>query len=161
MFDVSVVLDLDVLTAVQEKARQARPRMRRELGIIARGQTAQLIIRELSTEPGKPRYPIRWKSQRQRRFVMALLRRIGQADTGYVRTHRLSRGWTIVLDDITASTGVFRVVNKAPETRYVQGDDAQPYHLDSGWPQAAPIIRKYEDALQSEVISAWYRVVRI
>jgi hypothetical protein len=161
MFDVSVVLDLDVLAAVQETARQARPRMRRGLGVIARGKTAQLIIRELSTEPGKPRYPIRWKSQRQRRFVMAMLRRIGQADTGYIRTHRLSQGWTIVLDDITASTGVFRIVNNNRAVPYVQGDFAQPYHLDTGWPQAAPVIRKYEDQLQSEVIDVWHRVVSL
>lgn len=159
MYSVSVVLDLDVLQAVQDKARQARPRMRRELGIIARGAIAEDLIRELSAEPGRPKYPIRWKSERQRRAYFAT-RGFGHG-IPYVRTHKLSQGWRVVLDDITASTGVFRIENSAPETRYVQGDDAQPYHLDTGWVQSAPVIRKHEDKFQDAVISTWYKVVSL
>lgn len=159
MYSVSAILDLDVLDAVQETAKIARPRMRRELGIIARGPIAQNLIKELSTEPGRPKYPIRWKSDRQRRAFFAT-NGFGHG-IPYVRTHKLSRGWRVVLDDITASTGVFRVENSQPYTRYVQGDDQQPFHIDTGWPFAAPIIRKYEDQLQDVVIDTWYRVVRL
>jgi hypothetical protein len=163
MFDVSVVLDLDVLQAVQETARQARPRMRRELGVIARGPIAEDAIRELSAEPGPVRYAkngrLRWKSERQRRAFFAT-NGFGRG-IPYQRTHKLSQGWRVVLDDITASTGVFRIQNAQRYTRYVQGDDAQPYHLDTGWPQAAPIIRKYEDAFQDAVIDVWHKVVSL
>lgn len=157
MYSVSVILDLDVLQAVQVTARTARPRMRRQLGIIARGAIAEQITRELSAEPGAVKRPLRWKSERQRRAYFAT-RGFGHG-IPYVRTHKLSQGWRVVLDDITVSTGVFRVENSQRYTRYVQGDDAQPFHLDTGWVQAAPVIRKYEDAFQSAVVDAWYKVV--
>jgi hypothetical protein len=159
MYSVSVILDLDVLQAVQDTARTARPRMRRELGIIARGAIAEDLIRELSIEPGRPKYPIRWKSERQRRAYFAT-NGFGNG-IPYQRSHKLSQGWRVVLDDITNSTGVFRVENSQRYTRYVQGDDAQPFHLDTGWVQSAPVIRKYEDKFQDAVIDVWHKVVSL
>ncbi len=159
MIYVKVIPDADVLNAVREAARQAPARMRREAGKIARGKTAQRLIVELSQEPGKPRYPIRWKSARQRRKVMAMLRESGNLP--YVRTHKIAQGWWVVLENLADGEGVFGVVNTAPGVEFVQGDYAQPFHLDTGWVQAAPVIVQYEDALQDELINAWYRVVSL
>lgn len=159
MIYVKVIPDIDVLDAVRDAARQAPRRMRREAGIIARGPTAQRLIVELSQEPGAPRYPLRWKSAKQRRKVMAMLRERGQIP--YMRTHKISQGWRVVLERLSDGEGVFGVVNTAPGVAFVQGDYAQPYHLDTGWVQAAPIIVSYEDALQDELINAWYRVVSL
>lgn len=159
MIYVKVIPDTDVLDAVRESARQAPARMRRAAGLIARGKTAQRLIVELSQEPGAPRYPLRWKSARQRRKVMAMLREAGNLP--YVRTHKIAQGWRVVLERLSDGEGVFGVVNTAPGVEFVEGDYAQPYHLDTGWPQAAPIITRYADDLQDELINAWYRVVSL
>lgn len=156
MSKYSMVFEQDILDAVRAGAKDAPRKMRRELGKIARGPTAQALIRALATEPGRPRYPLRWKSARQRRYVMAMLRRAGNIP--YRRTHRLAQGWRVVLDSIQEGYGVFRVENNDRAVQFVQGDYAQPYHLDTGWPQAAPMIRAYDERFTSEVIDAWWRV---
>lgn len=153
----NVFLEDDVRKAVAERAKQFRARWRRGLGAISRGTRAQSLIRELSTEPGSPKYPIRWKSQRQRRKVMAMLRRRGEIP--YIRKHTLSRGWRIVLETAgqNEAEGIFSVENDAPETRWVQGADQQPYHIDTGWPAAEPLIREFSPLFESDVIDLWYK----
>ncbi len=80
---------LDDLQALAQKAP--------ELLIPATAQVAQYvqqqIISDLRAEPGPPRYPIRWKSERQRRYVMAKLRR--ENNLPYRRTHALSHFSTL------------------------------------------------------------------
>ncbi len=159
MIKVRTVTDFDVLDAVRETAKAAPARMRRKLGAIARGPRAQRLIIRLSTEPGRPRYPLRWKSAKQRRYVMARLRETGNLP--YVRTHGLARGWAVTLDSIQEGAGAFIVSNPSRAAEYVQGDFAQPYHLDSGWPQAAPIIQEFAAGFESDVIDAWYEVTTL
>jgi hypothetical protein len=131
--------------------------MRASIGQVARGPVAGAMLRELSAEPGRPRYPLRWKSAKQRRFVMAKLRR--ERNLPYRRSHRAARGWICVRDDIQEGVGLIRVENKTRYVEFVQGDSAQPMHLDTGWPQAALIIRRYEPKFEDEIIKVWYKVV--
>jgi hypothetical protein len=155
MISATVQLDLDVLNAVSEDARAAPARMRREMGLVARGATAQVIIVELSREPGKPIYPLLWTSQRQRKFVMAKLRREGNIP--YTRTHHQSQGWRVVLGSLTGEFGgVILVENDAPGSQFVQGEWQQRYL--NQWPLARLVIRAHEEELQDEAIAAWYRV---
>lgn len=156
MISVTTLLDTDVLDAVRETARESRAAMRRELGKLARGSLANALLRELSREPGRPNYPLRWKSKRQRRYVMALLRETNNLP--YRRTHRLAQGWRVVLDDLVEGAGVIRVENDSRIAPYVQGDFAQPYHLDTGWPQMAPLVSRYSAAFQDATIDAWLRI---
>ncbi len=87
---------------------------------------------------------------------MAKLREEGNLP--YTRTHKLSKGWKadVVLTD---AGGTFSISNAAPETVYVQGDLAQPFHLDTGWPQAAPIITKYAALLEDVLIDSWFTII--
>lgn len=153
----NVFIEQDVRQAVAERAKSFPKRWRRGLGLIARGARAQSLIRALSTEPGRPKYPIRWKSQRQRRYVMMLLERRGELP--YIRKHTLSRGWQFLLESAgqDADKGIFLIKNDAPETRYVQGADQQPYHIDTGWPAAEPLIREASPGFESDVIDLWYK----
>lgn len=152
MFMATVQLDTDVLDAVRDDALTAPARMRREMGIVARGRTAQLIVTELSTEPGPPNHPINWTSEKQRRFVMAKLK--GRA---YVRSHRQSRGWTSVLNTLSGDDGgVILIVNTSPYSQFVQGESQQGFL--SKWPLARLVIRNHQEELQDEVIDAWYKV---
>ncbi len=159
MIRVRTVTDTDVLDAIRETAKQAPAMMRRKLGAIARGPRAQRLIVRLSTEPGRPRYPLRWKSAKQRRYVMAKLRESGSLP--YERTHAIARGWSVTLDSIQEGRGAFIVSNPARGAEYVQGDFAQPFHLDTGWVQAAPVIQEFAAGFESDVIDAWYEVTTL
>ncbi len=159
MIRVRTVTDFDVLDAVRETAKQAPARMRRKLDAIARGPRAQRLIIRLSSEPGRPRYPLRWKSAKQRRYVMAKLREAGNLP--YERSHAISRGWVFLLDSIQEGQGSFIAQNPARGVEYVQGDYAQMMHIDTGWPQAAPIIQEFAAGFESDVIDAWYEVTTL
>ena len=103
-------------------------------------------------------YPIRWKTERQRRAFFAT--------QGFGRGIPASRaqppvvleGWTLDIEgdgfDMEASLG-----NDVPWARYVQGDDAQPFHLDTGYVQAAPVFVEYEEATVDALINTWYALV--
>lgn len=151
MIKADVRADLDVLEAIALAAQTAPRRMNKEFKRVTK-RTRQQLLLALREQPGKPHYPLRWKSAKQRRYVMAKLRR--EHNLPYQRTGALSAGWTTRILDKTDGA-VFEVVNNVGYARYVQGDDTQPYHLDTGWPQAAPLVTKYRDILIDQLIDAW------
>lgn len=157
MFSAFIVFDDDVLKAVHDDALTSPARMRRQMGIVARGPEAQAMIVALSQEPDKPDEPIQWTSPRQRRFVMAKLRR--QGNLPYKRNHRQSQGWRVVLLSLGEDSGTIGVQNSSPITRYVQGDDQQGFLHK--WPLARTVIRAHQEPLQNATINAWYRVVGV
>ena len=158
MYRATLQVETDVLQAVAETARDATRKMRRAAGIVARGASAQALIADLSKEPEPPEYPIRWASDRQRKAVMAKLRRAD--DLPFQRKHRLSRGWRMVLSSLLGDNGgVFTAENSAPEADFVQGERQQRYL--SKWPLARLVIRQHEAPMEDELINAWYGVVRV
>jgi hypothetical protein len=155
MIRIETVVDSDIIKAYRDLARDM-PKVTQKAfkGIVQRYSTK--MLKELSTEPGKPRYPLRWKSARQRRYVMAKLRREGNLP--YQRTHKLARGWRVDTK-ATGNEGYMRVYNDVPSAVFVQGDFAQPMHLDTGWPQAAEVFVKYEELMVDDLIQTWYALV--
>jgi hypothetical protein len=112
----------------------------------------------LSTEPGKPRYPIRWTSERQRRFVMAKLRR--QGNLPYRRTGQYAQGWQWQ-SKTTQDGGLFTVFNPAqtargePLEQYVQGFRQQGFHKDTGWIPTQPTINQAQEEVELTLIVGW------
>jgi hypothetical protein len=104
-------------------------------------------------EPDAPKYPLRWKSKKQRNYVMAMLTE--EDNLPYARTHSLSQAWEM---DISTRQdgGSITVYNDNPAADYVQGDYAQPFHLDTGWPQAAPIFVEMEEELNEGLVEDFY-----
>lgn len=159
MYKVTVQVDVDVLIAIREAAEQSRQAMRREAGKVARGATAQKIIVALAREPGPAKHPVLWESARQRRYVIAKLRREGNLP--YRRSHRMAQGWRVVLEELSGDQGGFiSIQNSARGAEYVSGELQSRQHAATGWPLARLVIRENEAALQDELISAWYRVVK-
>lgn len=82
--------------------------------------------------PGGPRYPLRWKSDRQRKFVMAKLKREGNLPYRRRASGGLGGGWTSKttrrFDGVQGVLG-----NNAPHAIFVQGERQQPFHTDTGW----------------------------
>lgn len=148
-------IDDDILRAYQQKLNNAPNLLQRAY----RGEVQRITnkaLRELKAQPGPPRYPIRWKTARQRRAFFAT-DGFGRGIPTQ-RTGALSRGWQV---DYTQSglSGQVEIYNDADHARYVQGDDAQPFHLDTGWPQAAPIMVRTQDELTDALINTWFAIV--
>lgn len=86
--------------------------------------------------PGRVSYPIRWTSEKQRRYVMAKLRREGNLP--YRRTGNLAEQWSgsqvgnqviIANEARDSSTGEFYA-------QFVIGDFQQRFHRNTGWRQS-------------------------
>lgn len=79
--------------------------------------TAMTEVRKLLKTPGKkPTYPINWDSDRQRRYVLAMLRAANNLP--YRRTDNLPSGWTIE----RAGENGYKLFNPASAAVYVYGN---------------------------------------
>lgn len=155
MYSVTLSVDADIIEAIDHAARDAPKLMQTAYERATRRLRSQLRD-ELAEQPGKPRYPLRWKSDRQRRYVMAMLRR--ENNLPYRRTGRLGKGWKVTIIG-QGSGGLLQIENEVPYARFVQGDDAQPFHLDTGWPQAAELVVKYRDLAEERLIQTFFTIV--
>lgn len=90
-----------------------------------------LVKKEISREPGPVHKPIQWASEKQRRYVMAMVRKYGPWTR---ETHPLSqklRGSWEVTDESDYRVRVHNPVSYGP---WVQSADLQqPMHANTGW----------------------------
>jgi len=122
-------------------------------------------LQRLQVEPGKPKYPIRWTSERQRKAFFAT--------DGFGRgiptrrTHALSQGWRVFVDIeqvnrieaftadlltfLTRIVGGTPPIARAPDViiqvdnpvhyeQYVTGIHQQGFHQDTGWYYTPTVI---------------------
>lgn len=126
---------------------------------------AKDMRRDLKAAPPRPKYPIQWTSERQRRYVMALLRRTNNLP--YRRTGALVRGWhTDYRIDVRG--GLFTFSNKTAYAGYVQGpygSKARPgeprqqrFHRLSGWPSAPDVAARYRPIARQRLRETWVTV---
>ncbi len=157
MISIEAQIPLDILDAIDD-AYERSPGI---MAIIVKRRSAKVkkaMLAELRNEPPvltEANYPLDWQSDRQRRYVMAMLRE--DNNLPYGRTHELAKAWDILIA-VDNGQGVFTVINNDPAAEFVQGDRAQRMHLANGWPQAAPIIVKYEDILADQLIDEYFLV---
>lgn len=149
-----LTIDDDVIQAYQTLFQKLPQLSRRAF----RGEVQRLsspMLDALTATPGKPSYPIRWKSDRQRRAFFAT-NGFGKGIPTQ-RSGKLQEGWVVDFEGSDFEDTV-EVRNNTPYARYVQGDDAQPFHLDTGWPQAAPIVSDFADDLEDALINTWFAI---
>lgn len=112
------------------------------------------ILERLRQEPGKPRYPLRWASAKQRRYVMWLLRSTNNLP--YERTHQLSQGWEVsVTFNQKNNGGTVTLSNPADAAQYVYGPAQQPYHSDTGWPLMRDVAADEANAFEEDLASGY------
>jgi hypothetical protein len=154
MHAISITVNDAPLTAIVENTATAARRMavafKRDLAPVGERMRAVLI-----DEPPVWKGKRRWKSDAQRKAVMAKLRKAGNLP--YQRTHRLVKSWRIVLT-ADETGGVFGATNATPYARYVQGLDQQPMHLDSGWARIDTTAEAYRQPALDATAGAWHRV---
>jgi hypothetical protein len=150
MFEQTVSQDVDVLALIQRELENARPKVRRLMFRVATGPAVLKTLRGLMVEPGKPTYPIRWQSEKQRRYVMAKLTR--EKNLPYMRTHRLAQGWTAVVGEGMT----IQFVNRDKSALFVQGKYQQIMHKGR-WPYAPSAIEAATPAITAETRDRWFR----
>ena len=101
------------------------------------------LAKEKYKAPSKPNYPLRWKSDKQRKYVMARLRK--EDNLPYQRTNKLVEMWdysrkgqyqaTIFNDAKDPLTGRFY----AP---FVISTWQQPFHADTGWQKRSASVER-------------------
>lgn len=155
MISLSITVDDDIIVAYQELFRDLPKLSQRAF----RGEITRVtrpMLDELTATPGPPQYPIRWKSERQRRAFFA--------SNGFGRgipTQRsgaLQEAWSVEVVGGQFDMDVL-VDNDLPYAQYVQGDDQQPFHADTGWPLAAPIVDRYSELVGDALINTWFSIV--
>lgn len=114
------------------------------------------LQRTLMIEPGAPKYPLRWKSEKQRRYVMAKLRR--ENNLPYKRTGQLAASW-LVWTTSDRNSGVVGIENAASAARWVYTDDQQPFHQDTGWPRMEPVVDEYSGRAALLLLDGWERAI--
>lgn len=114
------------------------------------------VLQDIRNAPARPKYPIEWQSERQRRAFFAT-KGFGKG-IPYQRTGKLQNSWE-VQKNFTPSEGSLDLANNDPKSIYVQGDVVQRMHLASGWPQAVDVVDTYQVTFQKMTVSVWDDVV--
>lgn len=120
-----------------------------------RGKLANAALRKITRVPGAPVYPIRWKSQRQRKAFFAS-KGFGRGIPTR-RNYELLRGWHIELVR-TPYGGMISLENPVPYMIFVQGDAAQPFHLDTGWVQKSDVMDDFYKEVAVDLHTSWREV---
>lgn len=158
MYSQQVDVDTDILDALNLAARQSP----RAVNTLVQRSIQPMIERRIYTRitfiPGRPKYPLRWASARQRRFVMAKLQR--EDNLPYQRTGRTAAAWeiTAVFGD---GSGTIQAENPLSHARYVYGPPQQPYHEDTGWPNADVELLKISEEAADMLIDGWFSIIDV
>jgi hypothetical protein len=155
MLSATLVRARSALTDIQKKLA----RLAGDASVFLRKQkleaVAKRIEEDLQKPAPKPRYPLKWKSEKQRRYVMALLRRTNNLP--YQRTGELAKGWRVNV--VTAREGgVILAVNNTSYAQFVMGDWKQP--MFPQWRASADVLQPYRDELKTAVVQDWYDFLR-
>lgn len=152
--------DTDVIDAIVEDFQRAPIHFNTGVNVILPRYVAR-AERELTPYPGKPHYPLRWKSARQRRAYFAS-RGFGRG-IPYQRTRGLQRAWKVGYRPLRAdgSGGEIVIRNEDPKAPFVIGAEQQPFHADTGWIRVdqSPQVDQMQLDLTNDLIDLWGSVV--
>lgn len=164
---ITIEVDTDVADVVAKD-------MRRKGGkffSLYRGRIRKLAeqtVAELAQPAPPVRYPIQWKTERQRRAFFAT-NGFGRGIPTQ-RTGALGRGWKYILTG-DVREGLFTVYNDATSRsvltgelvfyeKFVQGIYQQPFHKNTGWRLSQDILADALVKAEDLLINTWYEVNR-
>lgn len=143
--------DTEALILTDQRVRASPKLMERAL---KRQQTRlrTRALRIVRVVPGKPHYPLRWASQKQRRKVMAMLRE--QNNLPYQRTGALEAAWEAMFS-FTEDGGAFILENTSPAAVFVIGERQQLFHADTGWIYAPSVVDEIAAFVVTAYVETW------
>lgn len=108
-------------------------------------KAVNLVQAHVATYPPASRKPMVWASERQRRYVMAMIRR-GRIQVPYRRTGTLGRRWTTEV--VTEGADVVgKVGNNTVYGPYVMGREQQAAYHSGTWPIAVEVAAVQRPAI--------------
>jgi hypothetical protein len=138
-------MQLSVQVKGAQLKRQGLENLRREIPIIGKARIYEVLMRakrRLMNPAPPPHYPIQWKSEKQRRYVMALLRKMGGGP--YVRKGGYELGWQVITSQTAGNVKAgYTLVNKWGAAQFVGGNAygqfQQPFHAGR-WPVMRTVV---------------------
>jgi hypothetical protein len=116
------------------------------------GRIRSYAKRVLRVKPGKPKYPIRWTSERQRRAFFA--------SNGFgrgiptKRTDAMINAWDVRFK-ATTTGGQLTLVNDTDYAGFVVGDNQQGFHKDTGWYQVEDKVQQINTFAADTLEQTW------
>ena len=120
----------------------------------------ETLLERLQTEPGPPRYPLKWRSEKQRRFVMAKLRR--ENNLPYQRTGDLVAGWSIEAEFTPDGGGVTLNHTWDKVGFVVDGpitDTSVKQPMFPHWYDVNALVAEAQGAAEDDLAQAWFAVL--
>lgn len=105
----------------------------------------------------KPSYPLVWRSPRQRRFVMAKLRREGNLP--YRRSGEFQKAWKVVAVR-ERGTSLITVSNDSGITEYLAGSSADRQPMFPHWYHYEDVLLEAEEIATDMAINGWFDIVQ-
>lgn len=148
----NLTLDKDVLKFLQEKLKTASKRINFYVSRSLVQNSRKRILRRLRKAPSpntQADYPLKWRSERQRKFVMAKLRR--ENNLPYRRTGAMVAAW-----DVRGSSGggnpSLEVFNDSPQIDFVTGSGDVRQPMFERWYEYQDILLEEEAKLTDTAI---------
>lgn len=121
-------------------------------------QLASRALTRLHTIPGKPVYPLRWRSRRQQQAYFAS----NGFGGGIPHQRRGTIAEAFGAEFIpTESGGIVALTNPYEEARFIHGPDTQPFHLDTGWVQIDDITEDFFREAEDVAVAVFYEDIDI
>ena len=118
-----------------------------------KGRLANKALRQITREPGPPIYPLRWASARQRRAFFAT-QGFGKGIPTR-RTGALLDSWQVTYTP-DRNGGVIALENPVAYMPYVQGEQAQPFHRDTGYVQVDDVVDDFYKEVDAVVVETYF-----
>lgn len=149
----------DLITAYVELLRHVPDVVNIEMARAA-NKNAPLLLADLRKAPGAVKYPIAWKSAKQRKAYFAT--------DGFGRgipTQRsgaLGGGWRVTVVYAPNKITSIAARNDVPYRRFVTGEDQQPFHRNTGWQKDDDTLQIWSlimaDDVETGLIRSFYAV---
>lgn len=144
-----------VLEQIRLNFETLKARWQKAMTQIEGSRLAAQSLAKLKTIPGKPRYPIRWSSERQRKAYFAS-RGFGRGIPS-MRTGEIVGAWQGQFV-ATSEGGTLTLINSNPAVQYLQGARVQGFHLDTGWVQIDDVVTDAHKEMGDIAVATFYEV---
>lgn len=162
---ITITVDSDIAELVIADLKSA-PRKFRKLYRERLSALSKDTLRKLQAPAPAVRYPIQWKSEKQRRAFFAT-RGFGKG-IPTKRTGKLQAGWKVIAN-VDYREGLFTVYNDATTRdyftgqlifyeQYVTGEKQQPFHRNTGYIRSQDILSDALIEAETVLIDTWFFV---
>ena len=125
--------------------------------LLLKGKRGRIAIRTLAMLqriPGKPIYPLRWTSAKQRRAFFATKGFGGGIPSK--RSGAIVGAWQAEPDPVfSAIEGRIVLSNPHPKMPFLQGSRSQKFHRDTGWVQIADVVDTFIKEAGALTMELW------